>query len=62
MFGGPGDVAVVVSRVGQAAWLRAVLADVAGVLVGTANGLQGVERPVVLTVSPGDDHGGLVRH
>lgn len=52
VFGGPADVAVVVSRVGQAAWLRAVLADVAGVLVGTANGLQGVERPVVVAVHP----------
>lgn len=46
------DVAVVVPHVSQAAAVRATLADVPSVMVGTANALQGMERAVVVAVHP----------
>lgn len=46
------DVAVVVPHVAQAGALRALLADVPGVLIGTANAVQGLERPAVVAVHP----------
>lgn len=49
---GEGDVAVVVPHVAQAAAVRAVLAGFPGVLCGTANALQGLERAVVVAVHP----------
>lgn len=48
----PGDVAVVTAHVGQAAGVRALLHDVPGVLVGTANQLQGMERAAVVALHP----------
>ena len=47
-----GDVAVVCSHVAQAAAVRAELAEVADVLVGTANQLQGCERAVTVALHP----------
>ncbi len=46
------DVAVVVPHVAQAGALRALLADVPGLLIGTANSVQGLERPAVVAVHP----------
>lgn len=46
------DVAVVVPHVPQAAAVRAMLAQYPGVLVGTADALQGLERPAVVAVHP----------
>lgn len=47
------DVAVVVPHVAQASQVRALLAgDVPGVLVGTANALQGLERRAVVAYHP----------
>ena len=46
------DLAVVCAHVTQAAAVRATLADLAGVLVGTANQLQGLERPAVVVMHP----------
>ncbi|SIJ06064.1 recombinase B [Mycobacteroides abscessus subsp. abscessus] len=46
------DIAVVVPHVAQAGALRALLADVPGVLIGTVNALQGLERPAVVAVHP----------
>lgn len=46
------DVAVVCAHVGQAAAVRAALADEPHVLVGTANQLQGLERPAVVVLHP----------
>lgn len=48
----PGDVAVVTAHVGQAAGVRALLHDQPGVLVGTANQLQGMERAAVVALHP----------
>lgn len=48
----PGDVAVVTPHVGQAAAVRALLADLPGLLVGTANQLQGLERAAVVALHP----------
>lgn len=46
------DVAVVVPHVPQAAAVRAMLADYPGVLVGTADALQGLERAAVVAIHP----------
>ena len=46
------DVAVVVPHVPQAAAVRAMLSTHPGVLVGTADALQGLERPAVVAVHP----------
>lgn len=46
------DVAVVVPHVPQAAAIRAMLAQFPGVLVGTADALQGLERAAVVAVHP----------
>nr|WP_244218056.1 AAA family ATPase [Mycobacterium paragordonae] len=46
------DVAVVVPHVAQAGAVRALLAGVPDVLVGTANSLQGLERAAVVAVHP----------
>lgn len=46
------DIAVVVPHVAQAGAVRAMLADLPGVLVGTVNGLQGLERPAVVALHP----------
>ncbi|MFN8090487.1 MAG: helicase, partial [Mycobacterium sp.] len=46
------DVAVVVPHVPQAAAVRAMLSSHPGVLVGTADALQGLERPAVVAVHP----------
>jgi hypothetical protein len=46
------DVAVVVPHVPQAAAVRAMLAGYPDVLVGTADALQGLERPAVVAVHP----------
>ncbi len=48
----PGDLAVVAAHVSQAAAIRAVLADLPDVLVGTANQLQGMERPAAVVLHP----------
>lgn len=48
----PEDVAVVTPHVGQAAAVRALLADLPGLLVGTANQLQGLERAAVVALHP----------
>lgn len=47
-----GDLAVVCAHVSQAAAVRARLADLPDVLVGTANQLQGLERPAVVALHP----------
>ena len=46
------DVAVVVPHVTQAAAIRALLSEHPDVLVGTANSLQGLERPAVVVLHP----------
>lgn len=46
------DLAVVTSHVTQAAAIRALLADLPHVLVGTANQLQGMERPAAVVLHP----------
>ncbi len=46
------DLAVVVPHVAQAGAVRALLADMPDVLVGTVNGLQGLERPAVVALHP----------
>jgi hypothetical protein len=46
------DLAVVASHVSQAAAVRAMLADLPDVLVGTANQLQGMERPAAVVLHP----------
>nr|WP_244918345.1 AAA family ATPase [Mycobacterium xenopi] len=46
------DIAVVVPHVAQAGAVRAMLADMPGVLVGTVNALQGLERPAVVALHP----------
>lgn len=46
------DLAVVCAHVTQAAAVRATLADHPEVLVGTANQLQGLERPAVVVMHP----------
>lgn len=48
----PADLAVVASHVSQAAAVRALLADLPDVLVGTANQLQGMERPAAVVLHP----------
>lgn len=48
----PADVTVVCAHVAQAAAVRAALADLPDVLVGTANQLQGLERPAVVVLHP----------
>ena len=48
----PGDLAVVCAHVAQAAAVRAVLADLPEVLIGTANQLQGMERTAVVALHP----------
>lgn len=45
------DIAVVVPHVAQAGAVRALLADMPDVLIGTVNALQGLERPAVLSVA-----------
>lgn len=46
------DLAIVVPHVPQAAAVRALLADYPGLLCGTADALQGLERPAVVAVHP----------
>ncbi|MCH9731938.1 MAG: AAA family ATPase [Actinomycetia bacterium] len=46
------DIAVVVPHVAQAGAVRAMLADLPDILVGTVNGLQGLERPAVVALHP----------
>lgn len=46
------DVAVVVPHVPQAAAVRAMLSEYPGVLVGTADALQGLERAAVVAIHP----------
>lgn len=46
------DLAIVVPHVPQAAAVRAMLADHPGLLCGTADALQGLERPAVVAVHP----------
>jgi hypothetical protein len=46
------DIAVVCAHVTQAAAVRATLSDLPAVLVGTANQLQGMERPAVICLHP----------
>ncbi|GAB6919554.1 AAA family ATPase [Rhodococcus erythropolis] len=46
------DVAVVAAHVTQAAAIRALLSEHPDVLVGTANSLQGLERPAVVVLHP----------
>ena len=48
----PSDIAVVAAHVSQAAAVRALLADLPEVLVGTANQLQGMERPAAVVLHP----------
>lgn len=48
----PQDIAVVVPHVAQAGAVRALLAALPDVLVGTVNGLQGLERPAVVALHP----------
>lgn len=48
----PSDIAVVVPHVAQAGAVRALLADVPGVLIGTVNALQGLERTAVVALHP----------
>lgn len=48
----PADLAVVAAHVTQAAAVRALLADLPEVLVGTANQLQGMERPAAVVLHP----------
>lgn len=46
------DVVVVLPHVSQAGAVRAMLADHSGVLVGTANAVQGMERPAAVVLHP----------
>lgn len=46
------DIAVVTPHVAQAGAVRALLADVDGVLIGTSNSVQGLERPAVVALHP----------
>lgn len=46
------DIAVVVPHVAQAGAVRALLADMPDVLIGTVNALQGLERPAVVALHP----------
>lgn len=46
------DIAVVVPHVAQAGAVRALLADLPDVLIGTVNALQGLERPAVVALHP----------
>jgi hypothetical protein len=46
------DVAVVCAHVTQAAAVRATLSEHPDLLIGTANQLQGLERPAVVTLHP----------
>ena len=46
------DLAVVCAHVTQAAAVRATLADHPGILIGTANQLQGLERPATVALHP----------
>jgi energy-coupling factor transporter ATP-binding protein EcfA2 len=46
------DIAVVVPHVAQAGAVRALLSNMPGVLVGTVNALQGLERPAVVALHP----------
>jgi len=48
----PADIAVVAPHVSQAGAIRALLADMPDVLTGTANQMQGLERPAVVTLHP----------
>ena len=48
----PADLAVVAPHVNQAAAVRALLADLPDVLVGTANQLQGMERTAAVVLHP----------
>lgn len=48
----PADVAVVCAHVSQAAAVRAMLADLPDLLVGTANQLQGMERHAAVVLHP----------
>lgn len=48
----PADLAVVAAHVSQASAVRALLADLPDVLVGTANQLQGMERPAAVVLHP----------
>lgn len=48
----PADLAVVVPHVAQAAAVRARLSDHPDVLIGTANSLQGMERPAAVALHP----------
>jgi hypothetical protein len=49
---GPADIAVVTAHVSQDAAVRAMLAGVPDVLIGTANQLQGLERHAVVALHP----------
>lgn len=49
---GPTDIAVVTAHVSQDAAVRAMLASVPGLMVGTANQLQGQERHAVVALHP----------
>ena len=46
------DLAVVTPHVAQAATIRAMLPDHPGILIGTANSLQGLERAAVIALHP----------
>lgn len=46
------DIGVVVPHVTQSGAVRALLSDLPDVLVGTANAVQGIERPVMVAVHP----------
>lgn len=46
------DIAVVTPHVAQAGAVRALLADVDGLLIGTSNSVQGLERPAVVALHP----------
>jgi hypothetical protein len=46
------DIAVIAAHVSQAAAIRALLSDHPDVLVGTANQLQGMERPAAVALHP----------
>jgi len=48
----PNDVAVITPHVEQASAVAARLADLPGVLIGTANQAQGLEREAVVVVHP----------
>ena len=48
----PDDVAVITPHVEQASAIAARLADMPGVLIGTANQMQGLEREAVVVIHP----------